>query len=262
MGDIIRGTSSLSGLYRGSTEIQAVYRGTQEIWSGSDALSASDFDVRNMVSDNSYFQRQNETLSSSSPSWSDPLYRAKWRPDLTPFTADNVSSSPTKDQWEDNYGVIEGRMNYSNGYIGMSANQRGITGSSGTGTSDGSVIRRSAICLPLQKIKKGSNTLNVVVRIAGKYQQVDQNKFGRTRLYICEAGPPDTLDGNGILTSLTKGSQTMILDTGQFSNGYGTYFNDAALSFTSTQEHLFIMMDCETNAQYGYDFSCRDIRVN
>lgn len=32
MGDIIRGTSSLSGLYRGDTEIQKVYRGTQEIW--------------------------------------------------------------------------------------------------------------------------------------------------------------------------------------------------------------------------------------
>lgn len=32
MGDIIRGTSSLSGLYRGNTEIQKVYRGTQEIW--------------------------------------------------------------------------------------------------------------------------------------------------------------------------------------------------------------------------------------
>jgi hypothetical protein len=35
MGDIIRGTSSLAGLYRGSTEIQSVYRGTQEIWTSS-----------------------------------------------------------------------------------------------------------------------------------------------------------------------------------------------------------------------------------
>lgn len=44
MGDIIRGTTSLSSMYRGSTEIQKVYRGSTEIWASEPPLNWSQSD--------------------------------------------------------------------------------------------------------------------------------------------------------------------------------------------------------------------------
>lgn len=44
MGDIIRGTTSLSSMYRGSTEIQKVYRGSTEIWASVPPLNWSQSD--------------------------------------------------------------------------------------------------------------------------------------------------------------------------------------------------------------------------
>ena len=39
MGDIIRGTTSLSSMYRGSTEIQKVYHGSTEVWASLPPLN-------------------------------------------------------------------------------------------------------------------------------------------------------------------------------------------------------------------------------
>lgn len=64
MGDIIRGTSSLSGLYRGNTEIQAVYRGSQEIWT-AEPPPAFEYPGANIVYKHFAHERPTDVSSSS-----------------------------------------------------------------------------------------------------------------------------------------------------------------------------------------------------
>ena len=272
MGDIIRGTSSLSGLYRGNTEIQAVYRGTQEIWSASDALTAYGLDWRACNNLGQEFMQGYGELNSHSSSafnYSESAWKPSWRKDGTPYFYDTRSTAPVyPDDWKDQpWGLqnyrLGGSVGNSNDFICQDRDRIQHRAQTGTGWVGYEVnkSRWAAMC-PLNKTKPGYQILRADVSMSGLGVSDNNNAYGRLRVHVVEADGLGADAGSNMKYLTNKGSSHFLFDSGEHRGAYTGYNNSITAGFTTTKEYLFIVVEVWTDGRYGYDTDVINIRMN
>lgn len=271
MGDIIRGTTSLAGLYRGNTEIQSVYRGNTEIWTGSDSLSswsANWFDSHYSDSSTQSPIARYDNRTQSNPSWTSSFVRAKWRDDLVALTAANKSTSPSADDLVYSYAhgkVLDSSAPVSRSYSWQIGGTNELRwGGVASGVTSSTNYSRNVGYTPLQKMKPGSNTIRYTLSLNPQGLTENTSKWVRVRTYLAEASAGSgSVDARGFKT-MDKGTVTLLHDTGNVtapSSVTWTTYNRASTVIT-TGEYLYFFQEVSTTSRDGWKVTNSNIRIN